>query len=63
MAVPRAVVAEGDVTSLSILASPRAVSHRADIDCYLGQFSVSQAELFSLGSHYFQMTLIKSNYY
>lgn len=53
MAVPGAVVAEGDVTSLAVLAFHSAVSHHGDTDCCLCQFAVIQAELFCLGSCYF----------
>lgn len=53
MAVSGAVVAEGDVTSLIVLAFHRAMSHRGDIDCCWCQISVIQAELFYLAGHYF----------
>lgn len=53
VAVPGAVVAEGDVTSLIVLAFHRAMPHPGDTDCSWCQISVIQAELFYLASHYF----------
>lgn len=53
MAVSGVVVAKGDVTSLAVLAFHRVVSHLGDIDCCSCQFSVIEAELLCLDSHYF----------